>query len=202
MSGKHRAAMELLLVVLVLPLTLSGCATVAEMALQSVVEEIVDGDGPSTSDPWRPSEGPDKPTVDLGPDNVRPGGGEASVYVVGPVSGWQRGPGIFGSGSNSPYYRASLFRGYCPALINIRLPQERDPFGPVANAPLGVFDVAGNLGSSPDYTRFGRVELGGLGTPQHAWYPLTLFSNAGDRCGLAGIRLLSFGEERVEILHR
>ena len=181
--------------------SLAGCATVAEAVLQTVVDEVADSDAPRSPAPTA-GDAPADPS-DAGPMLAarERHGAPQSVYVEGPVPGWQRGLASLRF-SSSPYFTARLFRGQCPALFTLRLGRGSDPFGPVERAPVGAFDMGNNLGISPDYVRFGRVELGGMGPQHYQWQPMSLFHGAGDGCGPAGLRLLSFGEQRVDVLHR
>lgn len=195
----------LLLALAVVTLTpaLSSCAAVAETAIGIVAEEVADGDRSSLGGLEAPDEDAVAAPSSFGRAGLRERERHASVYVQGPTPGWERGPLVTTSAAGCPYFTARLFRGQCPALINLHMGGDRDPFGPLEGAPRDPFSMGNNLGISPDYTPFGRVELGGTGPQYYQWQPMTLFALTGDGCGIAGIRLISFGkDEGVPILHR
>ncbi len=180
---------------------LSGCAVVTETVLGVAVEEVTDSDASPRDD----VQAPDGDDI-ASPSNLRPSsdrGQRGSVYVAGPVPGWERGPLLFGSGRRSPLFSASPYRGQCRALFNVSLERGEDPFGPLTRPPVDLFDMGNSLGISPDYVPFGRVELGGAGPQHYQWAPMTVRSRYGGGCDFLWFRLLSFGrDEGVETIHR
>lgn len=181
---------------------LSGCSTIVETVLPVAAAKIADGDRSPRGGIQAPADDPLASPSSLGRSSQQ-GKQRGSVYVLGPTPGWERGPVIRLSGSRSPYFTARLFRGQCPALINLHGGGDDDPFGPLEGPPMDAFAMGNNLGISPDYAPFGRVELGGTGPQYYQWQPMTLFALTGDGCGIAGIRLIRFGkDEGVPILHR
>lgn len=189
--------------VIALTAVLSGCATVAETVLTSVVEEVVDGDRSDRGGIQAPEGGATPLSPALDPSPRRGGEQGASVYVAGPIPGWERGPFLLGSGPRSSLFTASPYRGYCRSLINFSLQGERDPFGPVTSAPLDPFDMGNSLGIDPDYVPLGRVMVGGAGPQHYQWEPMALLSRSEGGCDFLWFRLISFGrDEGVETIHR
>lgn len=181
---------------------LSGCAVVAETVLTAAAEDIADGDRSARGGIAGPDDGGARIPSDFGPSTYHQGGQRASVYVDGPVPGWESGALLFASSGRSPFFAATPYRGQCRSLINLSS-QREDPFGPVERPPVDPFDMGNNLGVSPDYVPFGRVMLGGAGPQHYQWEPMTLLSRSGGGCDFLWFRLISFGrDEGVETIHR
>lgn len=200
-GGRSPSGFLMTVVVLGLTASLSGCAVVAETLLTTAAEKVADGERSDVAGvaPSR-DDGASIPS-DFGPSSYREGRQRGSVYVEGPVPGWERGPLLFGA--RSPFFAASPYRGRCRSLINLTSEGVTDPFGAVETAPLDLSDMGNNLGISPDYVPFGRVMLGGAGPQHYQWEPMALFSRSGQGCDFLWFRLISFGrDEGVETIHR
>lgn len=181
---------------------LSGCAVVAETVLTTVAEDIADGDRSDRGEIRAPDDDGAPIASDFGPSDHDEPEQRSSVYVDGPVPGWERGPVLFGSGRHSPFFAASPYRGQCRSLINLSF-ERQDPFGPLEEPPLDPLDMGNNLGISPDYVPFGRVMLGGAGPQHYQWEPMAVLSRSGASCDFLWFRLISFGkDEGVETIHR
>lgn len=189
-------------IVRVLPLVaLTGtasCATVANLVLRSAVEEVAGGEAPNS--PARPAvDGPGQ----TGPQPARVSGGSVSVYVAGPVPGWERGLRASPSAATSPYFTARLFGSGCPTL-NVSFAGLHDPFGPIERPPSEPFTLDNTLGLDRHYVPFGQVRLGGLGAIAYGWESLSMYGMAGGGCDFPGLPLLTIGQSRGSdaVLHR
>ncbi len=185
---------------------LSGCATAAEMVLPTVIEEITDDDRypvgeilPLSDAERNPPADPPRPLS----DGDRRRGAVTSVYVAGPVPGWERGPGSTHAFGTGPYFSAWFFGDACPSLLNLSPGGDADPFGRVDRARPEPFSMGNSLFIHPDYAPFGHVALGGPGTVGYPWQALGFFGHDGGGCGFPGFRLISFGDDDgPPILHR
>lgn len=130
------------------------------------------------------------------------GGSVTSVYVAGPVPGWERSLRASPSAATSPYFTARLFGGRCPTF-NISS-AAHDPFGPIERPPSEPFSLDNSLGIDGHYVPFGHVRLGGPGAIASGWETLSMYGMAGGGCDFPGLGLLSFGSSRASdaAIHR
>lgn len=131
------------------------------------------------------------------------GGSVASVYVAGPVPGWERSPLVSPSTATDAYFTARLFGGQCPTF-NASSAGLHDPFGAIERPPSKPFTLDNDLGIDGHYVPFGHVRLGGPGAIGYQWEPLGMYGMAGGGCDFPGLPLLSFGQSRGSgaVLHR
>lgn len=178
----------------------ASCATLAEIVLQRAVDEVAGGEA-RDSGARPPVDGPADPTRQqpAGPS----GGSGASVYVDGPVPGWERSPRVSPSAATDAYFTARLFGGQCPTF-NVSSAGLHDPFGAIERPPSKPFALDNDLGIDGHYVPFGHVRLGGPGTIGYQWEPLGMYGMAGGGCDFPGLPLLSFGQSRGSgaVLHR
>lgn len=178
----------------------ASCATVAELFLQSAVDEVAGGEA-RDSGAGPAVDGPAAPTRK---QPARPSGGSVtSVYIAGPVPGWERSSRASPSAATDAYFTARLFGGQCPTF-NVSSAGLRDPFGPIERQPSEPFALDNDFGIHRYYVPFGHVRPGGPGAVGYQWESLGMYGMAGGGCDFPGLPLLSFGPSRGSdaVLHR
>lgn len=177
---------------LVVLLGTAACRTLTGFAVEKTAE-VLSGDEVEVYD-----RGDEYDVMVDGVRNELPEDAVTSVYVHGPVRGWERGLRTTVSAPGSPYFLTRFSTDGCPTFDlgdggRLFGGTPLDPFGPLAR-PGGEGLLDGNtLDIEDDYVRFGRVPLGGTGPEARLWSPPSMFGMAGGSCAFPGIPLLSFG---------
>lgn len=187
---------------LVVLLSTASCRTLTGFAVEKAAEAL-SGDDVEVYDRGNEYD----VTVD-GVRNELPEDAVTSVYVYGPVRGWERGLRATASAPGSPYFFTRFSTDGCPTYDlggfgNLFGGTPLDPFGPLARPGGEGFFDGNTLDIEDDYVPFGRVPLGGTGSDARLWSPPSMFGMAGGTCAFPGIPLLSFGPRTDDpVIHR
>ena len=169
-------------------LTMTGCRTVAELAVGGLAEAVA-GDSSEGGGTGTGLDAVSRAVQDEG--DARRGESVASVYEAGPTPGWERGFRARASVGSS-YYRNSLCLNVPLRLDVGRLwsGEAPDPFGPVDRPRYQLLLEGNTQGIDLGYTRLGEVRLGGPSPTGEMWQSLELAGMAGTSgasCPVLGI---------------
>ena len=172
-----------------------GVAVLAVVGCGSVLRELVRAVIPGAADESGQLEG--APTLDE-PET----GPSRSVYLVGPVLGWEHW-GFTGRPYRLPpvLFESDLFAGACPGLY---LALDGGPVGGlsvVLTGPAGWIEIPPSSGVDPHYARFGQVSPGYEPYPLLEGVSYRMSAGPGGACTSVGPSLLALGRRpRAHVL--
>jgi hypothetical protein len=182
-SGRGPALRRLAVGVAVL--AVSGCRSFLGDLIGALVPgaeesvENVQGDGAGILD--EPAEGPFR-----------------SVYLVGPVPGWELW-GFAGTPYQLPpvFLDVDLFDGACPGVhLSLDGGPARGPSVLLTGPRIGWMELPSTSAVDPHYVRFGQVSLGSGQRPLLEGVSYRASTRPGGACTSVGVSLLALGRRR------
>jgi len=183
----------LLVTLVVLAVSTSGCAAILEAGVKAAVGDdapngfadagesggFADDSGPRAVADGREMPGP---RID----------GVTSVYQDAPTPDWEGNLRPAPSAARSEHFEAHLFDGQCPGL-DLLLDREDDPFGSVETQSGGWFSVSTSHYQWGQWSLFDPIPPGGMAPQAQFVEQFDIYGLPGDGCNVRFLPLVRFG---------